>query len=160
MKPPSPEAIQQALSEVHRQIDHARVNVSHADTKAALLAAGAIPITALFVTSPLLNGHFGFSVAMSWIGIGFMLLAITSLGAVVWPRLAGTSGIRNGANRSAQQIVARTLETSSSPARQLEAAAAELSFLSTLALSKFRKIQAAILCFAVAAVFMLVAAVA
>ncbi|MEU5873302.1 Pycsar system effector family protein [Glycomyces sp. NPDC047369] len=159
MKTPPHEVTAKALDEVHRQIDHARVNVTHADTKAALLAAGAIPLTALFLASPSLNVPFGLATAASWAAIAAMFVGIGLLGAVVWPRLAGSGGIRNGANRAPDQIIEKALRVSSSPKKQLEEAAEELALLATLAYSKFRRIQAAILCFAVAAVFMVAAAV-
>ncbi|WP_112141337.1 Pycsar system effector family protein [Glycomyces dulcitolivorans] len=159
MGAPQPAIFDAALAEIHRQINHARTNVTHADTKAALLAAGAIPITAVLVAAPSLTRPLGLLSAVAWIAAAFMFIGISMLGAVVWPRLAGGSGIKTGARRPPDQIIENALHASSSPESQLENAAAELELLATLAYAKFRRIQAAILCFAVAAVFMLVAAV-
>lgn len=160
MEAPPPETTSSALREVYRQIGQAQANVTHADTKAALLAAGAIPITALLAASPALTGPLAFSKVTSWTAIAFMLAGIGLLGAVVWPRLSGRSGIRSGANRSTEQIVAKARLISSSPERQLQDAAEEFSLLATLAFAKFRRIQWAMLCFAAGGVFMLMAVAA
>lgn len=156
---PPPETAKIALDEVYRQIDHARVNVSHADTKAALLAAGAIPITALLLAAPSLTKGVNAASVFGWLGAGSMLFGIAFLGAAVWPRLAGRTGIRSGARRSPDEIVAATLRSSNDPDQQLRDAAEELSMLATLALGKFRKVRAAMICFAIAAPLMAIAAI-
>jgi hypothetical protein len=154
-----PEPTWTALDEAHRRIEHARFNLSHADTKASLLAAGAIPIAALILAAPSLTRPSGFATAMSWCAAGLMLLGIAFLGCVVWPRLRGRSGIRAAANRSAEQVARELLAMSSDRERLLRNAAEELILFSTLALVKFRWLRAAIVCFAFAAVFMIVAAI-
>ncbi|MFB9661687.1 Pycsar system effector family protein [Glycomyces mayteni] len=156
---PHPELVKAALAEIHRQIDHARINVSHADTKAALLAAGAIPIAAVLIAAPSLTRPLGLHSTAAWTAAVFLFLGIFMLGMVVWPRLSGGSGIKTGARRKPSQIIETALRVSASPERKLKYAAAELSLLATLAYVKYRRIQAAILCFAVAAVFMVVAAI-
>jgi hypothetical protein len=158
MGTPPPEATRIALDEVYRQIDHARVNVSQADTKAALLAAGAIPITALLLAAPSLTERISVPSLFGWSAAVSMLVGIGFLGAAVWPRLAGRTGIRSGAQRSAHEIVETTLRVSKDPEQQLLDAAEELSMLATLALDKFRKIRAAMTCFAIAAPLMAIAA--
>lgn len=155
----SPESAEIALDEVYRQIDHARANVSLADTKAALLAAGAIPITALLLAAPSLTKGVNAASVFGWLGAASMLFGIAFLGAAVWPRLAGRTGIRSGARRSPDEIVAATLRTSIDPDLRLRDAAEELSMLATLALGKLRKVRAAMTCFAVAAPLMAVAAI-
>lgn len=97
--------------------------------------------------------------AFGEIPIGVLLCGMAFLGAVVWPRLVGSSGIRVGANHTPEHIIERALRISSSPERQLEDAAEELSLLATLAYVKFRRTQAAMICFAVASVLMVIAAV-
>lgn len=148
-----------ALEDAHRQIDHARVNVSHADTKASLLAAGTIPLAALLLAAPSLADHNGFVRAVAWTAASFIVMGIGFLGTVVWPRLSGSSGIRIAAHRSPDQIMRRLLEDSADPERRLRAATGEASLLATLAFEKFRRLRAAMACFAIAAVLMLAAAV-
>ncbi|WP_310284090.1 MULTISPECIES: Pycsar system effector family protein [Glycomyces] len=159
MGTPPPETTRAALDEVYRQLDHARVNVSHADTKAALLAAGAIPITALLLAAPSLTERVSVSSVFGWAAAGSMLVGIGFLGAAVWPRLTGRTGIRSGARRSPDEIVRTTLRTSTDPEQQLHDAAEELSMLATLALDKFRRVRAAMTCFAIAAPLMAAAAI-
>ncbi|MFC3494259.1 Pycsar system effector family protein [Glycomyces rhizosphaerae] len=157
--PPSM-AAKHALDEVHRQIDHARVNVAHADTKAALLAAGAIPITALLLAAPSLTQPFGVFSVTAWAAAAFMSAGIAFLGAAVWPRLSGHTGIRVGARHSPDEIIRTVLRHSADSERQLHHAAEELSMLATLAYEKFKRVRAAMTCFAVAAVLVLVTALA
>ncbi|GAA2321046.1 hypothetical protein GCM10010403_08540 [Glycomyces rutgersensis] len=88
-----------------------------------------------------------------------MLVGIGFLGAAVWPRLTGRTGIRSGARRSPDEIVRTTLRTSTDPEQQLHDAAEELSMLATLALDKFRRVRAAMTCFAIAAPLMAAAAI-
>ncbi|MEU5152836.1 Pycsar system effector family protein [Glycomyces sp. NPDC021274] len=159
MGTPPPLDTETALNEVYRRIDHARVNVTHADTKAALLAAGAIPITALLLAAPSLTERISVSSFFGWSAAASMLVGIGFLGAAVWPRLAGRTGIRAGARRSPNEIVETTLRASHDPEQQLLDAAEELSMLATLALAKFRKVRAAMTCFAIAAPLMAIAAI-
>ncbi len=159
MGTPPPLDTETALSEVYRQIDHARINVTHADTKAALLAAGAIPITALLLAAPSLTERISVGSVFGWSAAASMLVGIGFLGAAVWPRLAGRTGIRSSAKRSADEIIETTLRVSNDPERQLLDAAEELSMLATLALDKFRRVRAAMACFAVAAPLMAIAAI-
>lgn len=159
MGTPPPETTKTALDELKRQIDHARVNVSHADTKAALLAAGAIPITALLLAAPSLTERISISSVFGWSAAASMLVGIGFLGAAVWPRLAGRTGIRSGARRSPGEIVETILQASSDPMQHLHDAAEELAMLATLALDKFRRVRAAMTCFAIAAPLMAAAAI-
>ena len=154
-----PKTTKAALGEIHRQIDHARINVSHADTKAALLAAGAIPITALLLAAPSLTEPSGSASVVSWVATSLMLLGIGFLGSVVWPRLSGRTGIRAGARRSPGHIIDLTLRLTADSDQRLLRAAEELSLLASLALTKFRRLQAAIVCFGVAAVFLVLGGV-
>jgi hypothetical protein len=155
-----PTAAERALAEAHRRIDHARFNLGHADTKASLLAAGAIPIAALILAAPSLTQPSGFATATAWCAAGLMLSGIGFLGCVVWPRLRGRNGIRAAANRSADQVAMDLLVLSADPDQLLLDTVEELVLFSSLALVKFRWLRAAIACFAVAAVFMIVAAIA
>ncbi|MFG3343021.1 Pycsar system effector family protein [Glycomyces sp. NPDC048151] len=159
MGTPPPEATEATLDEIKRQIHQAHVNVTHADTKAALLAAGAVPIAALLFAAPLLTQGITVASVFGWSGAASMLVGIAFLGAAVWPRLGGRTGIRAGARRSPDEIVKNALRTSADPERQLLDAAEELSMLATLALGKFRKVRAAMTCFAIAAPLMAIAAI-
>lgn len=159
MGTPPPEATRTALTEVYRQIEHARVNVTHADTKAALLAAGALPITALLFAAPSLTERISVASVFGWSAAASMLVGIAFLGAAVWPRLAGRTGIRAGAHHSPEEIVEMTLQASNDPEQQLHTAAEELAMLATLALDKFRRVRAAMTCFAIAAPLMATAAI-
>lgn len=157
---PDPGSTDKALAETLRQIDHARFSLSHADTKASLLAAGTIPVTALLLAAPSLTHPLGAVGAFVWASAGFMMIGIGFLGAVVWPRLGGNGGIRAAAHRSVEQVVDQTIRRVSEPEQHLRAATEELSVLATLAFDKFRKLQAAMANFAIAAVLMLATAIA
>ena len=160
MGTPSPEIYESAIAEAHRKIEHSRLMLAHADTKASLLAAGTIPLTALLLAAPSLTDPSGGTSAIAWSGAAFLLSGIGFLGAVVWPRLSGNSGIRATAHRSPEQVMAFLLETASDLNRRLLAASEEETLLATLALDKFRRLRAAMTCFAIAAVLMLATAVA
>lgn len=160
MDPVDTASTETALAEVHRRIDHARFNLGHADTKASLLAAGAIPIAALILAAPSLTRPSGFATAIAWCAAALMLAGIGFLGCVVWPRLRGGNGIRAAANRSVDEVTRDLLVLTSDPDLLLHDTVEEWVLFSTLGLIKFRWLRAAITCFAVAAVFMIGAAIA
>ncbi|MEU6859567.1 Pycsar system effector family protein [Glycomyces sp. NPDC046736] len=150
-----------AATELHHSIEHSRLMITHADTKASLLAAGTIPLAVLLLAAPSLTGPSGAASVFAWIGAVFALSGIGCLGTVVWPRLpAGDTGIRASAHRSAERIAAHAVEAARDPERMLRANAKQLAVLSALALIKFRLLRAAMSCFGVAAVFMIAAAIA
>ena len=111
--------------------------------------------SALFTVAPI---DAGMSVADLSRVVQGIAAGIGFLGAAVWPRLAGRTGIQSGAHRSPDEIVETTLRASTDPDQQLFDAAEELSMLATLALDKFRKIRAAMTCFALAAPLVVMAA--
>lgn len=159
MKPALSEPTQAAVAMVRSEVDHSRQMIAHADTKASFLAAGAIPLAAILVAAPSLTDPSMAVRVVSWIGSLLLLLGIGCLGSVVWPRLPSRDvGIWAGANHSPSEIAERAILHARDPEIQLESCAKEQSVLSTLALVKFRLLHAAMACFALAAVLLLVAA--
>jgi len=151
--------MESAVALVRNDIDHSRQMIAHADTKASFLAAGAIPLAAILVAAPSLTDPSMAVRVVSWIGSLLLLLGIGCLGSVVWPRLPSRDvGIWVGANHSASEIAQRALLHTHDPEMHLASCAKELSVLSTLALVKFRLLHAAMACFALASVLLLVAA--
>ncbi|THV27231.1 Pycsar system effector family protein [Glycomyces paridis] len=153
--------VETALHEIHRQADGSRHMISNADTKASLLAAGTTPLAGLLLAAPSLTGSSDTASTLAWAGATFMLAGIGCLGAVVWPRLpAGDTGIRASANQPPEVVAQRILKNYGDSKMLLAASAKELSVLSTLALIKFKRLRAAMVCFAIAAVLMLATAIA
>jgi hypothetical protein len=132
--------------------------IGHADAKASFLAAGAVPIAAILLAAPTLTDPSTPVRVVSWIASFLLIIGIGCLGAVVWPRLPSRDvGIRAGANHSPQEIAERALALTRDRQTQLTFCSKEQAVLSTLALTKFRLLRAAMTCFGVAAVLMLVA---
>lgn len=153
------EELETALASLHRKSESAQTNLSRADTKASLLAAGAIPVTALLLAAPGLTDPRGANTVVAWTAAGFMLAGICLLGTVVWPRLKGKAGINWTVDRSVDGIVEQVLAESHDPKLLLHDAAEECRILTALARAKFRRIQAAMACFGIAFVFVLLTAV-
>jgi len=151
-------ATEAMIEMVQREIDHSRQMLTHADTKASLLAAGAVPLAAVLLATPSLTDPSTAVRVVAWIGSLLLILGIGCLGSVVWPRLpARKVGIRAGANHSASEVADRARLLTRDKEAQLAAVAEEQAVLSTLALIKFKLLRAAVICFALAALLLLVA---
>ncbi len=158
--PPALAPATEAMVElVQRDIDHSRQMIAHADTKASFLAAGAVPFAAVLLAAPSLTDPSTAVRVVAWVGSLLLILGIGCLGSVFWPRLPSSDiGIRAGANHSASEVADRARLLAGDKEAQLASYSKEQSVLSTLALVKFRFLRAAMICFALAAVLLLVAA--
>lgn len=152
--------VRTAIEEAHRNIDAARATLVQADTKASLLAAGAFPVAAVLLATPSLVEPRGSSTVFAWTAAAVMLLGVVFLGSAIWPRLSGRTGLRAAAGVAHDRIEANFRRMARDPEVRLRFAVEECRLLSTLAVTKFQRLRAAIVCFAIAGALIIATAVA